>query len=126
VVDDVALRLHVLAFADLNRETFTQRCDQRLLDSRDGLSAALDVHRVADAQLLLLHGVELGPGCVLERERLPDAERLAVHLEGALAGVVLDPEIVADREQLLTHPVLRPAVVASASQERHRDPPSPE
>src|SRR5215204_3995240 len=72
---------------------------------------SLDLHRVADAQLLLLDGEELGARAVLQHERVPDPQRLPVDLEQALAVAVFDPVVVADREHLLAHPVRRPAAV---------------
>src|SRR4051794_10196272 len=123
VVDDVALRLHVLAAVDLDREPLAQRGDQRFLDRRDGVATALDLHRVADVQLLLLHGEELRTAGILEHERVADPHGLAVDLERPVAGLVLDPEVVADREQLLAHPVLRAAVVVAAPQQSHAVPP---
>ena len=88
---------------------------QRLLDRRHGLAAALDLHRVADVEKLLLNLVELGSGGILEHERVPEAQDLAVDLERALARVVLDPVVVADREHLLAHPVRRSALVAAVT-----------
>src|SRR5580765_378126 len=114
VVDDVALRLHVLAVLDVDREAVTQRGDERLLHGRHLLVAALDRHLVAHGQLLLLDLEELLATGRLEDERVADAKRLAVHLEDAVAAVGLDPVVVADREHLLAHLVLRPAIVVAA------------
>src|SRR5262249_770849 len=123
VVDDVALRLHVLTAVDRDGKAVAERRDERLLHRRDGARVVLDLHRVPAVELLLLDLVELGARRVLEDERLPDPEGLAIDLEGALALLVLDPEVVADRPELLTHPVLRPAAVSAASQEWHRTAP---
>src|SRR4029453_10390603 len=50
VVDDVAIRLHVLATLDLDREALAKRRYERLLDRPERLATALDLHRVAEAQ----------------------------------------------------------------------------
>src|SRR5262245_23915489 len=71
VVDDVPLRLQVLAAFDRDREPLAERRDQSLLDRRHGLAAALDPHRVPDLQELLLDLVELGAGGIQEREGVP-------------------------------------------------------
>src|SRR5205085_2054807 len=112
------------ADVDVDREPLAQRRDQRLLDGRDSLAAALDLHRVSNAQHLLLDPEQLRSGGILEHERLPHPQCLAVHLERALAFLVLDPEVVADREHPFAHPVPRPALVTPAPEQRHRSSPS--
>ena len=53
VVDEVALRVHVLAAVDVDREPVAD-ADERLLDRRVRAAGALDHHLVADAELALL------------------------------------------------------------------------
>src|SRR4051812_17934525 len=111
VVDDVALHLEVLTVLDLDVEPLPQRRDQRLLHGCDRATAAvLDLHRVADAKLLLLDLEQLTAARVLEDHRVPDTERLAVDLERPFALVVLDPVVITDRHQLLPHAERRDAV----------------
>src|SRR3954447_8426233 len=76
VVDDVALRLHVLALLDVDREAVAKRADERLLDRGHGLTASLDLHLVAHAELLLLDRQELLADGRLEHERIAGTERL--------------------------------------------------
>src|SRR5262249_17784447 len=47
VLDEVALRLQLLAALDLDRKPAPERVDQCLLDGRSGLTVTLDVHRPA-------------------------------------------------------------------------------
>jgi hypothetical protein len=118
VIDEVALRGQVLAVLDFDRVAVADS-DERLLDGGDGLPAPLDLHPVADAELLLLDRVHLLARDSLEDERLAQAKRLPVHLEHPLAACVLDPEVVADREHLLPHPVLRSSRVTASTEKAH-------
>ena len=54
VIDDVPLCLHVFAAVHIDREAIPERGYEGLLHSRYVMSAALDVHRVFHAELLLL------------------------------------------------------------------------
>ena len=87
---------------DVDREAIADT-DQRLVDRRDLVAAALDRDLVANAELALLNPDQLLPRGTLDHEGLSYAKRLAVDLVGAFALVVLDPVVVADREQLLAH-----------------------
>src|SRR5262249_35594105 len=59
VIDDVALRLEVGAALDLDRVAVAQRRDERLLERCHRLAVSLDLHLVADVELLLLDREEL-------------------------------------------------------------------
>ena len=120
VVDDVAVRLHVVAVLDVDGEAVADP-DQRLVDGRGGVASALDGDLVADGQLALLDPRDLVARGVLEHEGLAQAKGLAVDLVGPLALLVLDPEVVADRQQLLAHEKpLADLLVAAIAQEAHR------
>src|SRR3954447_19657505 len=119
VVEHLALRVHVLAADDVDREVVAQRAHEGLLDRRDRVAVALDLHLVADGQALLLDRVELLAVRALEHERLPEPQRLPVDLEGLVLVLGLDPVVVADREHPLAHPVPGPAIVVAAAEERH-------
>src|ERR1700733_10848124 len=119
VIHDVALGGQLATGLELDREAIAQRRDQRLLDRRNGVSAAFDLHRVADVELLLLDLEQLLAGRALEDERAPDPGRLAVDLECALAALGLDPEVVADREQLLAHLVARAGLLVVSVKKTH-------
>src|SRR3954466_12119400 len=102
VVDDVPVRLQVVAVLDVDREAVADP-HERLVDGRGGVAAALDRDLVPEAQLALLDPGDLGSGGVLEHEGLAEAERLAVDLVRPVALLVLDPEVVADGQELLPH-----------------------
>src|SRR6185369_16224912 len=103
VIRDLALDIVVDAAGALDLEALTQRREQRLLDGRQHLPAALDGHHVTHADQLLLERRDLATGWVLDDQRLADPEGLAIDPERALPGAVLDPVVVADRDHRLAH-----------------------
>src|SRR5690349_3382520 len=96
MVDDVALGVQLAAVREVDGEAIPQRRDQGLLDGGDRLAVALELHRVADAQLLLLDLQQLVAGRRLEHERAAQPQRLAVDLERVPVVLGVDPEVVAD------------------------------
>src|SRR6185437_9806397 len=70
VIHDVPLRAQLAAVLDVDRKALAQRRDHRFLDGRHRLTPALDLHRVADAQLSLLGLEQLFSGRALEHERV--------------------------------------------------------
>src|SRR3954447_15447169 len=94
MIDDVPMRLHVVAVLDVDRVAVSN-ADQRLVHGRGGVAAALDRDLVANAELALLDAGQFRSRGVFEHEGLAQANRLSVDLVGALAPVVLDPEVVA-------------------------------
>src|SRR4051794_623638 len=119
VIDDVSLGPQLATVLELDREALAQGRDQCLLHRRHRLPVPLDLHGVADVELLLLDLKELLTRGALEDECAPDPKRLAVDLECALAGFGLDPGVVADREQLLLHLVARATEPAVLAQQPH-------
>src|SRR5712692_4801901 len=101
VIQDVALRLEHAVARDLDREALAEDVEEGSLDLGHDLPSALDVHRLAQREHLLLHPRQLVAVDVLQGKGLREHEDLAVHLEDVLAAVVLDPEVLADREDLL-------------------------
>src|SRR6478672_11471282 len=89
VVDDVSLRLEILAALDLDVEAVPDT-HERLVDRGDGAVATLDGHLVADRELLLLDLRDLVAVSVLEDERVAQAHRLAGDLVDPLAVVILN------------------------------------
>src|SRR5215208_7197931 len=122
VIDDVPLRLQIIATLDVDREAVTD-ADERLVHRRDLLTIALDRHLVAHAQLALLDLGHFPAGRILQQDRLAEPHRLAVDTIGAVTGFILDPEVVADRDELLAHAeTTSSGLVVSSSQQAHPSP----
>src|SRR5262249_52280332 len=107
VVNEVALRLHLAAALQVDREAVPD-ADERLPDRGSRGPVPLDFHLVADAEFALLNLGDLVPVRVLDDERLANPHRLAVDPEGVIPVLIVDPVVVAYREQLLLHLVARP------------------
>ena len=105
MVDDVALGGQLAPVRKRDREALAQRRDEGLLDGAGGLSVALQLHRVADAQLSLLDPQQLITRECFKHERAAKPQCLAVDLERVLVVFGVDPEVVPDGEDLLPHPI---------------------
>lgn len=93
MVDDVAVRLHVVAVLGIDLEPVAN-ADDRLLDRCRATPVQLDLG--AHGQLLVLdlrHRVAVR---VLQHERLTRADHLAVHPVGPMPAIVFDPVVIAD------------------------------
>src|SRR5205823_14923787 len=88
VVDDIASHAQLAVVLELDLETVPQRGDERLFDRRDRLAVALDLHRVANMEDLLLSLEELLARWGFQDEGVPDSHRLTVDLEYALTLLV--------------------------------------
>src|SRR5437764_13553088 len=98
MIDDVPLRLEVLTALYLDRESVAKGVNQRLLHGGYCVAVALYLHRVPNAQRLLLNLEQLASREILQDERVPHAQRLAVNLARLFAGLVLDPKVVPEGE----------------------------